>query len=399
MGTICFNDDPDFDFAIRCLLTGVGYAMSEPGEILATAETIEPGDRDCWFEAWTALGECCETIGAEAAARGHRRSAAGAYLRAANYRFAAFYYILGTRSASRHLEMWTAHRRALLASFANWATDITTLAVPWNSSHLSAWFVPAPESATPRPLMMIHGGLGSPLSDTVMTGLADASERGWHTLVFDGPGQGQARFVDGIGPDRGWEAVGRAVLDAALCLGGIDETRIAVAGISDGGYLAARHAAGDPRVRALVCDPGVMRPVDGVLGGLPDPLRAAWTAGGSAAVDRALIEHALDTGVAFAAAKATEQWTGRTLGEVLAELSRWDLDDVLASIDVPTLICDPDAAMSFPGQSAELADALGTSATVLAFTTAEGAGLDCEIGAPNLRNQRVFDHLDDLFDN
>ncbi len=63
---------------------------------------------------------------------------------------------------------------------------------------------------------------------------------------------------------------------------------------------------------------------------------------------------------------------------------------------MPTLVCDPDAATSFPGQSAELAAALGHRATTIPFTTAEGAGLDCEIGAPVLRNQRVFDHLDDI---
>ena len=59
------------------------------------------------------------------------------------------------------------------------------------------------------------------------------------------------------------------------------------------------------------------------------------------------------------------------------------------------LICDPDDAASFPGQSRELAGLLGDRAVVVGFSTAEGAGLDCEIGAPRLRNQRVFDQLDE----
>jgi hypothetical protein len=243
--------------------------------------------------------------------------------------------------------------------------------------------------------MMIHNGLGSPMSDTVMTGLADAARRGWHTLVFDGPGQGRMRFIEGVGPVDDWGPVGTAVLDAALSAGGIDERRVVAAGISDGGYLAARHAAADRRVTALVCDPAVLRPVDGVVGGLPDGLRAAWVSGGAGAVDAA-VAAADDPDTAFAAAKVVEQWPGHTVGGVLDRLSGWDLEPFLGRITVPTLVCDPDAATSFPGQSAELVDALGGMATPIAFTSDEGAGLDCEIGAPRLRNQRVFDNLEEI---
>jgi hypothetical protein len=95
-------------------------------------------------------------------------------------------------------------------------------------------------------------------------------------------------------------------------------------------------------------------------------------------------------------AKAVEQWPDHSLGAVLDRLSEWDLTPHLDAITVPTLVCDPDAAASFPGQSAELVAALGHHATSIAFSTAEGAGLDCEIGAPRLRNQRVFDHLEEI---
>jgi hypothetical protein len=99
---------------------------------------------------------------------------------------------------------------------------------------------------------------------------------------------------------------------------------------------------------------------------------------------------------AFAAAKLVEQWPGHSVGGVLDRLSGWDLEPFLGRITVPTLVCDPDAATSFPGQSSELVDALGGLAAPIAFTSAEGAGLDCEIGAPRLRNQRVFDHLQEI---
>ena len=73
----------------------------------------------------------------------------------------------------------------------------------------------------------------------------------------------------------------------------------------------------------------------------------------------------------------------------------------MGDITVPTLVCDPAAAGGWPGQSAELATGLPPagpgarpdSVTRVVFTEAEGAGLDCEILAPELRNQRVYDWL------
>jgi hypothetical protein len=394
---ITFSADGGFDFAVRCLLTGIGYGMAEPGEVLTTAAGVEPGDMEGWFRAWTELGSRCDAIATRAAHLGHDHSAADAYLRAANYRFAGFYYVLGSADPGRHLSAWRAHRTSLRHALLLWDQPAEQLRIPWGDATMRGWLVRAAEGtgSGDRPLMMIHNGLGSPMSDTVMTGLADAARRGWHTLVFDGPGQGRMRFIEGAGPVDDWGPVGTAVLDAALSAGGIDERRVVAAGISDGGYLAARHAAADRRVTALVCDPAVLRPVDGVVGGLPDGLRAAWVSGGAGAVDAA-VAAADDPDTAFAAAKVVEQWPGHTVGGVLDRLSGWDLEPFLDRITVPTLVCDPDAATSFPGQSAELVDALGGMATPIAFTSDEGAGLDCEIGAPRLRNQRVFDNLEEI---
>ena len=67
-------------------------------------------------------------------------------------------------------------------------------------------------------------------------------------------------------------------------------------------------------------------------------------------------------------------------------------------LHVPVLVADPDAAGAYPGQSAELVALLGAHATRVGFTTAEGAGLDCEIGAPSLRAQRFGDWLDEVID-
>ncbi len=159
---ITFSADGGFDFAVRCLLTGVGYGMAEPGEMLATAEGIAPGDAEGWFRAWTELGARCDAIGARAAAAGHGHSAADAYLRAANYRFAGFYYVLATSDPGRHLSAWRAHRVSLRQAISHWDQPAQQLRVPWAGTEMVAWMVRAAAGtgSGDRPLMVIHNGLG-----------------------------------------------------------------------------------------------------------------------------------------------------------------------------------------------------------------------------------------------
>jgi pimeloyl-ACP methyl ester carboxylesterase len=341
------------------------------------------------------LGARTEATADRSAARGHRDSARLAYLRAANYRYAGFWYVLGTKDPSRWEQAWLDHRRCLDAAFSSWP-EVERFAVPWRAGTLPAYLIRGGAR-----LLVVQNGLGAPLSVTLMTGVLDAVARGWSAVAFDGPGQGATRVVDGVGPVDDWGGVITAVIDAvqAMARPMNELRRIALLGVADGAALAVQAAARDRRVVALACDPGVLRPVEGALGQLPVDLAAAWrqrrddAAGFERAVTAAA---AADPGLAFTLAKLTEQWPGETLHAVLTHLETWDVTALLGAVTVPVLVCDPDQAMSYPGQSAELAAALGDRATLVPFTTAEGAGLDCEIGAPTLRAQRIHDWLDEV---
>jgi hypothetical protein len=367
-----FSADDGFDFAVRCLLNGVPYGMADPGELLTAVGDVPAGDIDAWFDALTGLAARLEAQAAQQRDRGHAASAAGGFLRAANYRFAAFYYVLATRDPDRWLEAWRAHRVSLDAAL-DLRPGCRRLPVPFDGIALDArLFSSADGGARARPLAIVQGGLGSPLSDALMTGVDDQVARGWCAVAFDGPGQGRARMEDGLGPVDDWERVVAAVLDAVTGEVEVDPERIAVIGIAEGAYLAARAAAHEPRVRAVVCDPGVVRPAAGALAA-PDPSDA------------------------FAVAKYLEAWPGADVDTVRARMATWDVAAFAPALTVPIFAADPEAAESFPGQSAELERLRPERVTRVPFTTAEGAGLDCEIGAPAVRAARIGDWLDEVF--
>jgi len=84
-----------------------------------------------------------------------------------------------------------------------------------------------------------------------------ANRRGYHCLLFDGPGQGRVLIQQGLPMRPDWENVVRPVLDYALTRPEVDPARIALAGWSFGGYLALRGAGGERRLAACIADPGL----------------------------------------------------------------------------------------------------------------------------------------------
>ena len=399
MTDVRFSDDFGFDFAIRCALNGVAYGMSEVGEVLATGPGVPAGDLDAWFDAWVGRGRRLRAVGEACEREGRTESAAGAYLRGANYLFAGFWYVLGTTRAGEAAAAWREHREAFEAAARVWPEPVERLAIPFEGAALDGYLFGPLAAEGPRPLVVIINGIDTPVSDGMMIGVRDAVARGYLALVFDGPGQGHALYASGLTARADWEHVLPPVLDAVLARPDVDADRVGLVGVSHGGYLSARAAAFEPRVKALVLDPGSVRVVDGTLGTLPDAVGAAFRAADRAGVDAAMAEaEAAGGDAAFWAAKAREPFGMAPLFDALTGLAAMDLTAVAGRVGCPAMVCDPEDAEGWAGQSAEVAGMLGGPVHLERFTAEDGASLDCEILAPQVRNQRVFDWLDATLD-
>ncbi|WP_247895541.1 S9 family peptidase [Azospirillum sp. TSH58] len=125
-------------------------------------------------------------------------------------------------------------------------------------------FIPAEGFETRvRPLIVFTNGYDATITDLYFASAVAASRRGYHCLLFDGPGQGAMLYEHNVPLRPDWETVIGAVVDFAETLPLVDAARIALSGWSLGGHLAPRGASGEPRIAALIADPGTWSIADG----------------------------------------------------------------------------------------------------------------------------------------
>lgn len=389
-----FFDDLGFEFGALMALGAAPYGMAEPGEVLATVGRIADGDPDSWFTEWMATADACLAQAGECEAAGRVASARWLYLRAAYYMGPAFFYVLATGDPSRELGTWHRHRQAFDRAMALWPTPVEAVQIPYEGITLKGWLFSGGDG--PRPLVVFANGSDGTVTDILGSGPLDAVDRGYHALVFDGPGQGAALYEDSVYFRHDWEHVIGPVLDWALPRADVAGDTAALYGISQAGYWVPRAAAFEPRLSAVMADPGVVRVGDSWTRHMPPPMMQLIAAGDTATFDGYMAEYtAEDKGVALEMAKRLEPYGTSSIGQVLVELQQWDLAPVAGQITAPTWIASPDDEQFWPGQSEELAGLI-TSApvTLQRFTRAEGANWHCEPAAPRVRAQRMLDWLD-----
>lgn len=391
-----FFEDTGFEFATLIALGAAPYGLSEVGEVLSTAARIADGDADEWFDQWSATGERCMDQAGECEAAGHVVSARWLYLRASFYMGTGFFYVLATRDPSREIPAWRRHRDAFARAMALWPTPVEAVEIPYEDTPMQGYLFSGGEGS--RPLLIATNGSDGTMADMLCAGVLDAVERGYHVLIYDGPGQGAALYEDGLPFRYDWEKVVTPIVDWASPRADVDSERIALCGWSQAGYWVPRAAAFEPRLRAIMVDPGVVSVGESWTRHLPPPMLQMLDAGQMEEFDAYMAEGMkADPGIGLEAAKRLEPYRTDSLAEVLIELRKWDLTDVAGRVTAPAWISSPDDEQFWPGQSQRLFDLLtGVEDKVLArFTSEDGANWHCEPLAPRIRAQRMFDWLDE----
>ncbi|TPE61577.1 alpha/beta fold hydrolase [Sandaracinobacter neustonicus] len=384
-------------------LAYISTGGADYGEIQAVAEAVGDGDDGAYYDAWMAAGERLEQEAQVCLSAGSRAGAEAQYLKAAAFYATSYHPIFGEPVDPRIVRAFGKQKAALEAALRLRSNGFRPLSIPFEGQTLPGYFIPAEgRAAEVRPLLILTNGYDGTITDQYFASAVAASRRGYHCLLFDGPGQGEALILQGLRLRPDWEVVVKAVVDVAITLPGVDPARIVLSGWSLGGYLAPRAASGEHRLAACIADPGL------------------WDMGGSfravAVAMGATLTQAENLGeLNDALVGKLEQLllTNRRLRWSIVQRGFWvhgvdNLRDYLRSAELftmkgraaeircPTLLT---AAEGDPlaQSAASFFEELRCPKTFLQFTAAEGAGGHCEMMNRSLLNRRVLDWLDQLF--
>jgi len=259
-----------FDAQLRRTIGHCTYGGAELGECLATAARVVDGDRESWYRAWMALADRTVAAAESSAAHGHRESAECAFLRASNYYRNAYVFHLEAPLPELVGDAYRRHRDAFQRAAAAMIRPPEQMAIPFEDMTLPGYFCAVDE--TRRPLIISVGGYDSTAEESFFWNGAAALARGYHALIFDGPGQRQLLIERSIHFRPDWEKVIAAVIDLAVSRDDVDVSKIVLIGESWGGYLTPRAAAHDGRVALCVLDPPQIGLFRVMLSRLPLPI-------------------------------------------------------------------------------------------------------------------------------
>lgn len=391
--------DPTFSLQLLRAIAQTYYGGADIGECLSTAYRIQEGNFESWYSEWFKTAKRVHKYADESFSSGHMVSAKDGYLRASNYYRVAEFLLIDPEDP-RILDTWGKSKECFNKATKLLLTPVEAIEIPYEGTTLPGHFYSVNGTEDSKPTLVVHGGFDSTLEELYTSAAAPALQRGYNCLAFEGPGQGGVIRKQKIPFIFDWEKVVKPVTDYALTRKEVDAERIALMGISMGGYLAARAAAFEHRIAACILYNGVYDAHQALEASFPVLLRKAYD-NGNEEVLNTVIEILMDSDPNLKFNMKHGMWTtgSKTPFELIQKSTSFTLDGIAQEIKCPTLVLEAEKDDSFPGQPQKVFNALTCPKTHILFTEEEGAEEHCQCGAPALSNQRIFDWLDEKFNN
>jgi pimeloyl-ACP methyl ester carboxylesterase len=387
----------------------VRYGGGDVREQLNVLAKIKPGDPESWYSEWHALAHrVLATIEESQSTTGplSRVSLREVYFRASHYFFLEDFFIHGNPEDPRIAESY-----AQSAKYFDLANELlpfpgkkmvlpTEYGFNVHGMIFQAHHIDGMPVNGPRPTLIIGGGFDSNYQETMHVFGFAALDRGYNVILYEGPGQPTLLVKEKRGFIPEWERVVTPIIDYVESeqrsgrLDFIDSGKLGLVGMSLGGWLAARAAAFEQRLAAVVLMDGVWNFLLCFRQAFPEAYQA-FSDGDMRKCDD-LFEESGKPG-----APTTARWihdhgkysfrvaTGHELLETAAKMT---LEGGIAEkITCPTFVGDAVDDLFFKGQPAKVAEAVGPKATLVVFDEANAASAHCQSGALIYANQRIMD--------
>jgi len=241
-----------------------GVLLADFEEVTASLERW-----DDWCSAWSKRAALHEGLGRSSLAEGFKLTGGEHLVRAAiYYHFAKFVFVQDVEQMKKaHMKAVECYRDgvALLKPHPG-----KRVAIPFEGKTIFGVLRGSGPEA--KPVLIMAPGLDS-TKEELHAYEEPFLARGMATLAIDGPGQGEAEYDIPIAGD--YERAARAVCEWIESRKDLDAARIAIWGVSLGGYYAPRAAAYEKRIKACIALSGPYE-WDKIWDGLPELTRETF---------------------------------------------------------------------------------------------------------------------------
>ncbi|MCD4782455.1 MAG: prolyl oligopeptidase family serine peptidase [Candidatus Eremiobacteraeota bacterium] len=390
-------DNPEMDFQLIRSMGASYYGGGTVGECLSVASRIKDGDPDSWSGEFGELGKTVEDEGKKCFEKGHNISARDQYLRACNYFRAAEYYADFESPMKNKWGMKS--RECFLKYLEQTGYYYEDLRIPFEETPMPAYFISPDDTGKKRKTIIIISGFDGTAEESFLQGGKAGLERGYNVLLLECPGQaGMRRFC----PDSFFRPdfevpVGEAI-DFILERPEIDPDRLALYGLSFGGYFTSRATAYDSRVKALIANSPVI-----------DLYRYMASFVGEDNIDQMkdltleyipqIPDEIMPPVYKNSVSNMLRRFDRNNVGEMFSYMKEFRIGDSIKNINCPALAMLGEGEGGEPlRQSGKFCENVAGPVTMYKFTVKQGADSHCQVSNMPFSCAVLFDWLDELFD-
>lgn len=372
------------------------YAGSaDIGEVISTARRIKDGDIYSWHEEWLEVANRVYDLALDWEEKGHTISASEAFFRAATYFQTAGFYMVAPEDREKARYCRKRGRESFRKAIKAYP-NITFEDIPYENTTLPAYLARSEKASGKGPLIIVNTGFDGTAEDSFNGVAWAAMKRGYHCLIFEGPGQGEMIMEENLPFRHDWETVGKAVIDYALTLPYVDKDQVAYMGVSMGGYLAPRVAAFDQRVKACIANSGIYKLYENFYDMFPEEtieLIEKAPEEFNAIVEELSKENVL---MHWFFNNGVWRFGAKDYADFMIKQKEYSLENVASKITCPTLVTDSESDVMLAGQPQKLFGALKCPKDFILFTKEEAAQAHCQFGASSLSNEKILNWLDEV---
>lgn len=372
-----FHKDPSFNAQFMRTLGHCAGGGAELNECFSTIGKIRSRDGNAWHDVWRSLADDLYRAATEEIQQPSSISAGAKLLRSSNYYRNAYFFLEEHPDDRRIVECLELSKQAFAIALAQLKIEHIPLKIPFEESFLPGYLFLS--NHPKNSLLLDTGGGDSTLEELYFYSAIPSLKRGYHSLIFEGPGQGSVLRIQKKPFRYDWEKVIKAVIDHLEKIAPEACRSIILRGDSFGGYLAARAAAFEKRINACILNPAILNPMNPLK-----KLDSTWL--------RSLLFF-LSPRTKFKINSRFMRFGAHSFSEMRERCKAFNLDQEVRRISCPTLVIDNEEESITKGEALKLYEQLQCPKKYYLFSKDQCTGGHCQPFAQMNTQEIIFDWL------